>query len=307
MANVRTLPNGTYVMTYELCGTATDSCAVHLRLSTDGWSWGDPNDPGLRPATVDGMHFAHAPTIVWSDRPGANGRFYLVGQMVYDGAGNVAPENGSVVFANTEGGVQQWYEIPAPVPIAAPYDNYCPNYSSSIVPLDEGRIGLEIATQWDGKVCRAYFARGALLGSGDSAGVKSGDRKRLVNVMSGLCLDAAGAAIVQGTCNNQSPQNWTFVGASNGSFSLQAENTGLCLAVAGGTIKATAGIQQQSCDGSAAQSWTLRNVGVSYYVLAQYAGALCLDDSGGSTSAGTAMQLWTCNDLSPQIWHLETR
>lgn len=40
MANVRRLPNGSYVMTYEVCGVGGQyDCAVHLRTSADGWSW----------------------------------------------------------------------------------------------------------------------------------------------------------------------------------------------------------------------------------------------------------------------------
>ena len=309
MANVRRLPSGTYYMSYEICGVAGDNCTAHLRTSADGWSWGDAADAGQRPATVDGLHLAHAPTLVWNGTPGANGRFYLVGQMVYDGAGNVAPDNGAVLFANSEGGGRNWFEVPAPVPIGAPYDNFCPNYSSSILPLDGGQIGLELATQWDGNVCRAWFARGHLLGSGDADGVASGGKYRLVNVMSGLCLDVSGGAatagtkIEQWTCNGLTPQNWTFTVASDGSYALRAENSGLCLAVTAGATAAGAGIEQQPCDGSVPQRWTPRNVGRGYFVLG-HAG-LCLDDSGGSTTAGTAMQLWSCNDLSPQIWHLE--
>ncbi len=312
MANVRMLPNGTFVMTYEICGVAGDNCTAHLRTSNDGWNWGDATSAGARPATVDGMHFAHAPTLVWSTKPGGNGRLYLVGQMVYDGAGNVAPENGSVIFANSERGSQNWWELPAPVPVKAPYDNYCPNYSSSIAALDDGLIGLEVATQWDGSVCRAYFARGLLGGTGGAEGVKSGDRYRLVNVMSGMCLDVsggstkAGATIEQWTCNDLAPQNWTFTETAKGSFSMTAQNSGLCLAVSGAAAPGSA-VEQQACDGSAGQAWTLQNVGRDYYVLRHGAASLCMDDAAGSTTAGTAMQLWTCNDLSPQIWHLEAQ
>jgi hypothetical protein len=64
MANVRRLPNGRYLMSYELCGSGLpDSCAVHYRTSADGWRWGDPADPGTVPETVDGKRLFHAPTI----------------------------------------------------------------------------------------------------------------------------------------------------------------------------------------------------------------------------------------------------
>jgi hypothetical protein len=311
MANVRQLPNGTYLMSYELCGVTSDGCAAHLRFSSDGWNWGDANDPGLQPTTVDGMYFAHAPTVVFSDRPGANGRWYLVGQMVYDSAGNPAPENGSVLFSNSESGTHNWYEVAAPVPVAVPAVtatmpyNACPNYSSSILPLGNGQLSLELATRYEGTSCHAYFARASLLGTGDASGVVNGDRKRLVNVMSGLCLDASAGsgAIQQATCNGTPAQSWSFVTATNGNFALKAQSSGQCLSGANPTSGA---VTQGACDGSAAQSWTLYNVGIGSYELTHAGTSACLDDSNGSTASGNAMQLWSCNDLSPQIWHFES-
>ncbi|CAN5156565.1 hypothetical protein BH11MYX1_BH11MYX1_01840 [soil metagenome] len=306
MANVRRMPSGSYMMSYEICGVAGDNCTAHLRTSTDGWNWGNANDPGLRPVTLDGKHFAHAPTLAWSPTPGANGRLYMIGQLVLDSAGNVAPENGKAILANTEGGVQRWYEIAAPVPVPAAYDNFCPNYSSPLLPLDDGRFGLEIASRWDGATCQAYFARGALLGTGDTTGAELAVPHRLVNVMSGLCLDvtggstAGGTAIEQWTCNGLSPQTWTVATTTDGHITLRAKNSGMCMTSAS---TPGSGIVQQPCDDSAAQAWTLRNLGLGYYRLG-HAGS-CLDDTGGSVTAGTPMQLWSCNDLSPQIWHLE--
>jgi hypothetical protein len=223
----------------------------------------------------------------------------------------VAPGNGQVVLANSEGGNVSWWELAAPVPVKAPYDNFCPNYSSPLLPLDGGAIGLELASQWDGSVCRAYFARGLLGGGGDAGAPASGSRARLVNVMNGLCLDvsggssAPGTTIQQWTCNGEAPQSWTFTAAADGSFALRSLESGLCLAVRGAASSAGAAIEQQPCDGGPAQAWRARNVGVGYFVLAN--GGLCLDDSGGSAQPGNPMQLWSCNGLSPQIWHFEPR
>jgi hypothetical protein len=308
MANLRRGPGGTYFMSYELCGVAADACAAHLRTSADGWGWGDPNDPGAIPRTVDGRELRHAPTLAWSPTPGPNGRFYLVGQMVYDAAGNVAPENGTVIFANTEGGFVSWYEIPAPVPVPSAYDNFCPNYSSSLLPLDDGAFALEVASKYDGTTCRSYFARGGLLGTGEATGAVAGTTVRLVNVESGLCLDVAGTsatggAVQQWPCSGQATQRW-HIASTAGGVRLSAASTGSCLAVAGGPSSAGAAVQQAPCDGSAAQAWTANDVGVSYYVL-QHGAGMCLDDTGGSLDAGVSMEQWTCNQLSPQIWHCE--
>lgn len=286
MATVRRMPNGTYIMAYEVCGT--DACNVHVRSSPDGSTWGDPNDLGAIPTTVDGRFFRHAPTIAFDPTFGANGRFFLVGQLAIGG------ENGQILLANTESATHGWYELDAPVPVPDAYDNFCPNYSSPLLPLDHGLAVLEIATRWDGTACNAYYARGSLRGTGDATGIVDGARYRLASVMSSLCLEA-------GTQQPCADQDWTFTRADGGTFSL--ERAGQCLTTTADT--AGAPTTMQPCDGGPAQGFSVENVGRGYYRLAH--GGVCLDVSGGSTAPGAAIQLWTCNDLSPQIWHLESR
>jgi hypothetical protein len=65
----------------------------------------------------------------------------------------------------TTGGAAQshWTTAPAPVRILAPYDNYCPNYSSSLLPMPEHGTILELATGYDDTgTCTTYFATGRL-------------------------------------------------------------------------------------------------------------------------------------------------
>ncbi|MEK8169341.1 hypothetical protein NKH77_04665 [Streptomyces sp. M19] len=38
--------------------------------------------------------------------------------------------------------------------------NYCPNYSSALLPSTDGTRLLEIATDLDGSTCKPYFATG---------------------------------------------------------------------------------------------------------------------------------------------------
>ncbi|HWZ90797.1 MAG TPA: RICIN domain-containing protein [Polyangiaceae bacterium] len=313
MAIVRRGPSGVFFMSYEVCGVPGDNCTAHLRSSPDGWGWGDPKNIGLRPSTVDGKYFQHAPTLMWSSAPSQLGRFYLVGQVTMDASGNPAAENGNFILANANNGTQFWYGVPAAAPVSpAPYDNFCPNYSSPLVPLDNGTVALELASRWDGTVCRTYFARGPILGAGDATGIESAKTYRLVNVQSGQCLDVAGGSLTahgrveQWTCNGLAPQNWTLSKAVDGSFSLKAQNSGLCLTPVAESASAGTLVEQDTCDASDAQNWALHQVGLGYYELL-HAGGVCLDNAGASTTPGTNIQTWTCNDLSPQIWHLEAR
>lgn len=308
MPNVRRPPGGPYVMSYEICGVAGDNCTAWLRTSNDGWSWGDPRERGFRPTTVDGKHFRHAPTLTWSPTPG-RGRFFMIGQVTHLRNGGVAPENGRILLANTEGGFQHWFAIPKPVPVPDAYDNFCPNYSSTLLPLENGTVGLEIASRWDGNVCRSYFARGPLVDTSDGSEVTGGTSARLVSVQSGLCLDvaggstAAGANVQQWTCNGGPAQRWTF-SRSGDVVTLRAAVSGMCLTVAGGATTPGTNVEQQPC-GGAGQEWKLRAVGLDYYTLVQNGADTCLDVAGGSTAAGGNVAQWTCNDLSPQIWHLK--
>lgn len=312
MAVVRRLNNKKFVMSYEICAKPADSCTAHLRISNDGWDWGSVNDTGLRPATLSGLHFRHAPTIAYSAAPGANGRIWLVGQMTYDFGGGVsALNNGNILFANTEGGVGAWYPLPAPVPIQNPFDNFCPNYSSAILPLNEGNVALEVASRPEAGKCRAYFARGPILGTGDSEGIVSGAKSRMVSLHSGKCVDVSGGLATAGTriqqwgCGDFDQQAWTPTMNGDTTFSLKVQHSGMCFGFEG-DAKAGTKIVQQPCDAdAAAQKWSIRNIGIGHYTLVHSASGLCADVEAGSQENAAAIQLWTCNSLAPQIWKIE--
>ncbi|WP_419996193.1 sialidase family protein [Streptomyces boninensis] len=163
MAVVRKLPNGTYFMSYEICAAAGQYiCVVHFRTSADGWDWGDPKHLGYRPETADGKYFKHAPNLAWSPEPGnPNGRLYLVGQVLKNKDDSTAAGSGRTVWTNPDNGNGPWKEIPAPVAVESTKVDFCPNYSSALLPSPDGSKLLEIATDWDGDTCKPYYATGA--------------------------------------------------------------------------------------------------------------------------------------------------
>lgn len=154
MPVVRRLPNGRYAMGYEACGSR--KCEVRLRTSADGWSWGKVTTLGTRPS-VGGRHFAHAPTIA----PRSDGSLLLVGQTLVTASGSAASGNGRTIFVGTKGGAGTWRAVPAPVAVPDARNDYCPNYSSALLPAATGTSVLEIATDYAGKVCTPYFATAA--------------------------------------------------------------------------------------------------------------------------------------------------
>lgn len=162
MPVVRKLPSGTYVMTYEICAAGGKfSCVAHLRTSSDGWDWGDPTDLGTRAETADGKYFLHAPNLAWAPEEGnPQGKLLLIGQAMYNKDGSRAEGSGRTIWTNSKGGEGTWREIPAPVSVKSDKLDSCPNYSSSLLPSEDGSKVLEIATDYDGGVCRPYVATG---------------------------------------------------------------------------------------------------------------------------------------------------
>lgn len=133
MVTTTVLLNGTTFMTYEVCGHF--QCGVFGRTSQDGWDFGDPTDLGRLLRTRDGSYFAHAPQTVWV--PNDGGMLLVLGQMLYKGNGTVDPvRNGRTIFRNTSrDGSGPWVAITAPVDVPRSFDNYCPNYSSALLPV----------------------------------------------------------------------------------------------------------------------------------------------------------------------------
>lgn len=141
MPGVRKLPDGTFLMTYEICGP-TYSCATFLRTSPDGLRWGAVTAAGTRPATADGTHFRHTPTIVlkgWT--------IVLIGQVLVNAGGTAQNGNGGAILVGTLGGT--WTKRAAPVAVAGPVvgsPGPVQNYSPSLVFSADGRTLVEVTT-----------------------------------------------------------------------------------------------------------------------------------------------------------------
>jgi hypothetical protein len=163
MIIVSHLPTGEYFMSYEICGDPENGpkCAAYYRTSRDGWNYGRANNLGERIETVDGQFFEHAPANIWSPSPiSANGVLVVVGQVLHNSDKTVAQQNGRVLFINPLlDGSGPWTKVTAPVEVPNSYDNYCPNYSSALLPTQDGKSLLELGSDYDSlRHCGMYFA-----------------------------------------------------------------------------------------------------------------------------------------------------
>jgi len=216
MAYVTKLPSGQYLMSYEICGTL--SCAAFTRTSEDGWQWGDPTNLGRRVVTADGAWLAHAPTNAWATSASSeNGTILLVGQMMYEKDGSLSTGNGRMILTNhTADGSGTWETMPAPIAIPAAYDNYCPNYSSPLLPSLDGQSVLEMASKYDGSICKMYFANGPILaGLWDPKLTATADATAITTAQSlKVTVTVAGTTTPSGTITLSDGNGYTSVATS---------------------------------------------------------------------------------------------
>ena len=308
MATVSKLPNGHFFMSYELCGPA--ACTVFYRTSTDGWNFGAPTNTGTKIATASGQYLEHAPVNVWSPSAiSSNGAIVLVGQVMYESNNSVSNYNGKVLFVNTNvDGAGNWYTINAPVQVPTAYDNYCPNYSSALLPATDGSNILELASDYNNGGCITYY------GSESWNNLPADGSTHAFHNMqnTSLCLDDTGWGTTNNTsaelwdCNGLAVQNWTVHAKGGGWYSIQNQYSGLCVDNTGGSTTPGNLVTLWGCVGNANQSWLFMDLGNgTYKLMNQASGSLMLDDTGGSTTHGTQLQIWTDNGLPPQQWLLD--
>ncbi|MFD9888163.1 sialidase family protein [Amycolatopsis sp. NPDC059027] len=166
MPIVRGLPDGRFYFGYEICNFGSRYCDPYYKISADGANFGDPGAPGAQIGTTGGNHFQHAQTVTLFPGGPKGTRLLMVGQIFVDGKGNPLPGNGKTLLANDNLGEGPWYELPAPVAVGKPYNDWCPNYSSTLLPVDGGANVLEIAADYDNGICRAYFGKGPATAAG---------------------------------------------------------------------------------------------------------------------------------------------
>ena len=170
MPGIRQLPDGTYVMAYEVCNNDPKFlCGVYLRTSRDGWDYGNPIDIGRLVTTVDGKHPTHTPTLEWAPGPGRAGRLLLAYQILSNPDGTPASGDGRTLLVSDVpendpigGG---WREIPSPVQINFSRGSTCRNFSPTVLASKDGSSLLHIATDYTryvGGVCEAFYGSGPI-------------------------------------------------------------------------------------------------------------------------------------------------
>lgn len=302
MPVVRKLPNGSYVMSYEICGSR--ACDVYLRTSSNGSSWGTPSNMGTRVESTAGHHFSHTPTLTWMNDGSPQGRLLLIGQLLRRNGSNSVDEdlNGRVYMFNTAGGTGAWTE--AATPLATPVNNggdACTNYSAQLLASSNNQRVLQLA----GMACRMQFAS-APLHHPVADGVY-----RLVAKHSNQVLDVAGCSTTPGANVQQYSwiggdcQRWKVSNVANGIYTITAQHSGQALDVNGCSTSAGGNVQQYTANGLACQQWRIEPVGDGYFRVINQNSGLVLDVNACSTAAGANVQQWTWLGGDCQRWRFE--
>lgn len=122
MPIVAYLPNGKFIMVYEMVNQ--DRIPVYFRISDSMDDWGDADFMGSPVVAVDGSFLTGTPYVTWIDKGGENGTILVTGRGF------------SHIFANSEMGMGFWEKMESLIPIDNNY-NYT-GYSQCILPLKGG-------------------------------------------------------------------------------------------------------------------------------------------------------------------------
>jgi hypothetical protein len=247
MASIAVNSSGEYFMSFEVCGP-TLSCRDQYKTSTTGDSWGSgPSDLGTAAETGDGRYLYHSPYIVWSPAGGSNGELLLSGANEQTNASTLAPENGQVIFANTNNGSGSWSWLPAGVKTTGSATNCSVNYSPDLLVSASGEsvrytaasaIGTSGCEEVTGQTNAGVLPYSSTFSSGDGGWIDYGGcwSTTTAGVYSETCGGAGGNKAIAGSTGwtnyttqgdvevNSGTQAGLLVRASNPSTGTDALN-----------------------------------------------------------------------------------
>lgn len=301
MPTVSKLPNGDFVMVYEICGP-TYNCDAFYRTSSDGVAWGSPTNVGTRIESVSGNHFSHAPTVTWIDNGTTNGELLVAGQVLRNGSNSEVAQNGRTYMVNSTNGAGPWAERAAPLFTPSDGTNPCGNYSTQFVSRSGGTEIIQLAN----KECRVYSGIGPF-----NAPVADGVY-RLTARHSGKVLDVNACSTADGANVQQWPwvggdcQRWKLEYLGNNEYKITSQISGKVLEVNGCSTANGGNVQQWPWNGADCQRWFIEPVGAGYYKLVSKNSGKVLDVDACSTADGQNVQQWEWLGGTCQQWLIES-
>ena len=159
MPVVSKLPNGSYLMTYEVCGQPEAiNCEVRYKTSTDGWDYGATNTIGAKMQDSLGRYFTGTPI----NEALPSGALLWVGHFLRVANGDFSELNGKVIFKSASGSPEgPWTTIAAPVTISDPRKPGCEGFSPGLQGVAAGATLVELTSRKNATGhCDVYFGTG---------------------------------------------------------------------------------------------------------------------------------------------------
>jgi hypothetical protein len=264
MAAVAKMPNGNYIMTYEIIGSPS---GAYYKISSNPESW-NPTDAGT---CFD---------------PSGSGPYCvnLNGTIILSSGGN------SKLYTNTNNGIGNWTQINSIV-------GAC--YSRCIVPMINGRLFV-IGAGWNGSGLNSVtYGDMSIPTTTTDTYVKLSNRATGLCI-DGYGYTTNGSDCNQYASNSSNNQQWVLEQSGN-YYMIRNGATGLYL---DGMARTTNGsiCGQWSNSGSNNQKWA-REASGNYYKFKNVATGLYLDGTG-STTNGASLYQWASSTSNNQQWSI---
>jgi hypothetical protein len=139
MAIIDRLPNGKYIMVFEIVGV--EGIPIHYKLSDDGLNFGDPADLGKRIMNKEGHFLRSTPYVIWTPFGGEKGTIMVSGMAI-----NInGKEIGNGYMINKNLGEGEWTYIEAPISYPTGEGKPPGGYSQTMIATDStGREILQL-------------------------------------------------------------------------------------------------------------------------------------------------------------------
>jgi hypothetical protein len=140
----------------------------------------------------------------------------------------------------------------------------------------------------------------------DYASLQTGSYHELVNLNSGLCLDAVNATegtTAEGvTCDADKYQEWN-VTASGGNYLITNQDSGYLLEDKGYSKSAGSPIDTWPSNGGSNQEWTITSDGQGNYTVKNVYSGLCLGVASAAITSGSTIDEGACDGDINQMWY----
>jgi len=161
MPVVTRLPDGRYVMVYEIVGP-THRGGAYLKTSPNGTEWGDPEAIGHPVRTAEGHQLTNGPYVTWTPVGGEDGTLLVSAKTLRGPDGEQAPGSGETLLATTDfEGFDTWEAVTAPLQFEDELDvgERAVAWTTPLLPSRDGARLLEMTSTYvDEGWCEISYA-----------------------------------------------------------------------------------------------------------------------------------------------------